>query len=100
MPNYARRLLANSEPPSACCPHYYHLRLGTTPPRYSGKRLGWPIRKPTPGDPEPFNLALYSLSFSLSSSFEDLVSLFLKPSPLSSDTSYLLFRVTKVHILI
>src|SRR2546423_8623438 len=42
MPNYARRLLANSEPPSAR--HYHHLRLGTTShPRYSGKRLGWPI---------------------------------------------------------
>ena len=66
MPNYARRLLANSEPPSARRPHYYHLRLGTQkPPRRSGKRLGWPIRKSTPGHPEPFNLALYSLSLPL-----------------------------------
>jgi hypothetical protein len=66
MPNYARRLLANSEPPSARRPHYYHLRLGThPPPRRSGKRLGWPIRKSTPGHPEPFNLAFYSLSLPL-----------------------------------
>jgi hypothetical protein len=74
MPNYARRLLANSEPPSARRPHYYHLRLGTHPP------LVVPVSVSAGQSASPLldilNLSILhsTPSLSLSSSFEDFVS--------------------------